>query len=390
MSEVPVREDQFDNFNPGPAALPSDVITAVQVALKGIEGGPGILELSHRSPAFDSIIQRARAQITRLYQLPDTHEILFLQGGASLQFAMLGLNRGVRGGFITTGEWSRRALAEAKVLSEPLTEGPVELWSSEAEGFREVPQSPILLSADESELDYIHVTSNNTIYGTQYRSFPVVRRPSEAAPAERCTADIPLIIDASSDIFSRPLDWSRVGLLYAGAQKNAGPSGVTLVIGRKDWLYADPVIEYCPKILRYRTHAEKSSLYHTPNTLGIFTVGEVAKWVTERGGIEAMQSRSERRAHDLYQVIDAYPDVFRGHAATSARSQMNITFRGTSEEIEQTLLTKAQEAQMIGLKGHRSVGGLRASLYNAVSDESASRLVNLVDAVGRYYTSGRS
>ena len=378
-----MREDQFDNFNPGPAALPSDVITAVQVALKGIEGGPGILELSHRSSAFDGVIQRARTQITHLYQLPDTHEILFLQGGASLQFAMLGLNRGVHGGFVTTGEWSRRALAEANVLSSTQPEMPVELWSSEAGGFREVPQSPLSLNAEESDLDYIHITSNNTIYGTQYRSLPSIHRSNGLA-------DTPLIIDASSDIFSRPLDWSRIGLLYAGAQKNAGPSGVTLVIGRKDWLRADPVVEHCPKILRYRTHAEKNSLYHTPNTLGIFTIGEVAKWVTERGGVEAMQSRSEKRAHSLYHVIDNYPDVFKGHAAVPARSLMNITFRGMSEEIEQTLLGRAQEARMIGLKGHRSVGGLRASLYNAVSDESVDRLVRLVDTVGRQYTSGHS
>ena len=377
----------IDNFNPGPAALPPEVITAIQGALIGVEGGPGILELSHRSAAFDNVIQRARTQISELYHLPDSHEVLFLQGGASLQFAMLALNLGVRGGFITTGEWSRRALAEARTLSSAHSDAPVELWSGETEGFRATPQSPICLNSTESVLDYIHMTSNNTIYGTQYRDLPEITTLSEGHTQAR---DTPLIIDASSDIFSQPLDWSRIGLLYAGAQKNAGPSGVTLVIGRKDWLRADPIFDHCPKILRYRTHAEKGSLYHTPNTLGIFAVGEVAKWVAERGGVEAMQSRSQKRAQDLYQVIDAYPDVYQGHADISARSLMNITFRGTSDEVEQALLNRAQATQMVGLKGHRSVGGLRASLYNAVSDESVSRLVNLVDDVGRHYTTGHA
>ena len=382
-----MSEDHIDNFNPGPAALPPEVITAIQDALIGIEGGPGILELSHRSAAFDNIIQRARTQISDLYHLPDSHEVLFLQGGASLQFAMLAMNLGVRGGFITTGEWSRRALAEARTLSSARDESPVELWSGEAEAFREIPRSPISLNPVDSMLDYIHMTSNNTIYGTQYHDLPEITVLSEGNAQ---AVDTPLIIDASSDIFSRPLDWSRIGLLYAGAQKNAGPSGVTLVIGRKDWLRADPIFDHCPKILRYRTHAEKGSLYHTPNTLGIFAVGEVAKWVAQRGGVEAMQSRSQKRAQDLYQVIDAYPDVYQGHADVSARSLMNITFRGTRNEIEQTLLSRAQDAHMVGLKGHRSVGGLRASLYNAVSDKSVSRLVNLVDDVGRQYTTGHS
>jgi phosphoserine aminotransferase len=382
-----MREDQYHNFNAGPAALPPKVISAVQIALTGIEGGPGILELSHRSSAFDRVINQAREQITQLYKLPESHEVLFLQGGASLQFAMLAMNLGVRGGFITTGEWSRRALAESRTLATAGSEVPVELWSSEERGFRDVPQASISLSSDDVDLNYVHLTSNNTIFGTQYASLPTLDAPEEHSVQG---SDIPLIIDASSDIFSRPLDWSRIGLLYAGAQKNAGPSGVTLVIGRRDWLRADPVFNHCPKILRYRTHAEKNSLYHTPNTLGIFTVGEVAKWVAEHGGVEAMRSRSQTRANKLYQVIDAYPDVFTGHASVNARSLMNITFRGANDEIEQTLLNRAQAANMIGLKGHRSVGGLRASLYNAVSDESVSRLVSLVDEVGRQYTSSHS
>lgn len=376
-----MNQVNLDNFNPGPAALPPEVISATRAALTSVEGGPGILELSHRSAAFDRVIDAARDRITQLYQLPDTHEVIFLQGGASLQFAMIPMNLGTHAGYLNTGEWSRRALAEARLLAQGETREPLELWSSAESGFRSTPQVPILLpDLPHDPLRYVHLTSNNTIYGTQYHDLPILTGAQESHP--------PLVIDASSDIFSQVIDWSRVGLLYAGAQKNAGASGVTLVIARRDWLYGAPALASCPKIMRYRTHAEKGSLYHTPNTLGIFVVGEVARWVSERGGIEAMQRRAQRRARSLYEVIDAHSESFEGHAEVSARSHMNVTFRGATPEIEARLLERAERAQMIGLKGHRSVGGLRASLYNAVSDESVERLVSLVDEVGQASRAG--
>lgn len=352
------------------------MISKIKEAIQSVEGGPGILEMSHRSSSFDRVINKAIDQITQLYRLPESHEVIFLQGGASLQFAMVPLNLGVLGGFITTGEWSKRALAEARLVAGEGGQQPRELWSSQAEGFRSVPREVELAEA----LEYVHITSNNTIYGTQYRDLPslcIIKQDD----AQSSTRTLPFVIDASSDLFSRSIDWSRVDLVYAGAQKNAGPSGVTIVIGRRELLRGEPCISSCPTLLRYRTHAEKGSLYHTPNTLGIFAVGEVAQWVNDAGGLEFFEARAEERATRVYEVIDAYPEIYQGHAERASRSHMNLTFRMHNAEQEQALLRRARELGMVGLKGHRSVGGLRASLYNAVSDESVNRLINLLEAV---------
>ena len=375
-------KNEFDNFNAGPSALPPQVRRSIQHAIDEVEGGVGILEMSHRSPQFSRIIEGAKERIRSLYQLPDTHDVLFLQGGASLQFAMIPFNLGSHGGFLTTGEWSKRAFAEAERLAVDGQKLPVELWSDEQGGFTKTPHR-VKFTEQASELSYLHLTSNNTIYGTQYRELPRIdpADPESSDQVSSTSIGNRLVIDASSDLFSRRLDWSRILLLYAGAQKNAGPAGVTIVIGRREVLHASSVHPYCPKILSYRTHTEKGSLYHTPNTLGIYAVGEVARWVEQQGGLDAIEQRATQRANEVYRVIDHYPDVFEGHATKSARSIMNITFKARRPEIEQTFLARASELNMIGLKGHRSVGGLRASLYNAVSDESVQRLIQLIEEV---------
>jgi phosphoserine aminotransferase len=369
------HQSKVHNFNAGPSTLPREVRRNIVEAIESLNGGPGILELSHRSSTFFEIVEQAKAEISLLYQLPDTHDVLFLQGGASLQFAMIPYNLGTRGGFITTGEWSKRAFAEAKRLVSKSDEQPIELHSEASRGFRTIPQRVSLLTSGQP-LQYIHLTSNNTIFGTQYLTLPEFEHTPKIRP--------PLVVDASSDLFSRAVDWSRVDLLYGGAQKNAGPAGVTVVIGRKNLLRRPAVQALCPKILEYRTHAEKNSLYHTPNTLGIFGVGEVAKWVNQRGGVSAMNERAMTRAAQLYQIIDE-SKAYIGHADTCARSQMNITFRGRSPDIEARLLAKATQLNMFGLKGHRNVGGLRASLYNAIPEESVLHLYSLLKEIDQEF-----
>ena len=365
---------ELHNFNAGPSTLPREVRERIKSVIDRFEGGPGILELSHRSPAFDRVVEEAKEAIRRVYQLPDTHEVLFLQGGASTQFAMVPFNLGVRGGFLTTGVWSQRALSEARCLTKSDGEGPVELLSA-APKFDHVFGEVSLPKDAVDRLDYIHLTSNNTIYGTQYQGLPTL------SPQVEQLRQVGFVIDASSDIFSKAINWSQVDLMYAGAQKNAGPAGVTIVIGRKEVTRATPKHAYCPKIMAYRTHAERGSLYHTPNTLGIFAVGEVAKWVESLGGVEAMSDRAERRSSRVYEIIDHY-NLYQGHARGDSRSRMNITFNTTSSEHETLLLERAAQRSMCGLKGHRSVGGLRVSLYNAVSDSSVDQLCELLEELG--------
>ena len=351
---------------------------SIKRAIDGLEGGPGILEMSHRSSQFDQVINEASAAIRRVYELPETHEILFLQGGASLQFAMIPFNLGTHGGYLTTGEWSERALEEAKGLVHDTKAQPLELTSA-APHFDHTPRHIPQMGREVLSLDYLHLTSNNTIYGTQYHELPLI----EGLSREERTPGF--VVDASSDIFSRPIDWSRVDLLYAGAQKNAGPSGVSLVIAHKEITRRPPKHPFCPKILAYQTHAEKGSLYHTPNTLGVYAVGEVAKWVESMGGVKLMSERAQKRSNRIYDLIDRY-DLYRGHAHHGSRSMMNITFHVTDPKAESRLLELASQRSMWGLRGHRSVGGLRASLYNAVPDVSIDRLCELLEEVGEEST----
>lgn len=354
------------NFNAGPAALPLSVLQSVQSELVDYQGqGLSVMEMSHRSPTFDGIINDARATLTRLYAIPDTHEVLFLQGGASLQFAMVPMNVGHGGAFLNTGTWTSRALAEAGRM------GPAyEIWSSKDAGFTHVPQ-PNTDLAVPADARYLHYCSNNTIFGTQYHHQPVATTADGRA--------LPLVCDMSSDFLSRPVNIGAYDIIFAGAQKNAGPSGVCVVIVKKTISRTFEGEATTPLILRYQTQAEKGSMYNTPNTFGIYVLSKVAAWVEAQGGLAAVQATNTQKAGLLYDAIDAHP-LASGHATPDSRSQMNVTFRLQDAAQEKALLAIASDAGIIGLKGHRSVGGLRASLYNAVSLESVTMLTGLLNA----------
>ncbi len=344
------------NFNAGPAALPLPVLERVQTELLDFSAsGMSIMEMSHRSKTFES--QRARAEngLRQLLGLTDDWEVLFLQGGATLQFSMAPMNlltQGARADYLTSGTWGVKALAEAKKAGDAR-----EAASSKAAEFRRVPT--------EFDLDagakYVHLTSNETIEGVQWLDLPD-------------TQGVPIVADMSSDILSQPLDMSRFGLIYAGAQKNIGPSGVTVVLVRKEWVKLHPDL---PIMLDYSTHTKNQSLYNTPNTFGVYMIGLVCDWIQERGGLEGMKARNAEKAALLYDAIDA-SDFYSGFADVGSRSQMNVTFRLPDEELEARFAAQSVEANMIGLKGHRSVGGMRASLYNAVELDSVRALVEFM------------
>jgi phosphoserine aminotransferase len=352
------------NFNAGPAALPLAVLESVQSELVDYQGlGLSVMEMSHRSAEYGAIIDDARATITRLYAVPATHEVLFLQGGASLQFAMVPYNLGSGGAFINTGTWTSRALAEAGRI------GPAsEIWSSKADGFRAVPGADQTLTVPDGT-PYVHYASNNTIYGTQYQHLPTVQTAAGAP--------VPRVCDMSSDFLSRPIDISAFDVIFAGAQKNAGPSGVCVVIIKKSISRSFHGAPSTPIILRYQTQAEKGSMYNTPNTFGIYVLGKVAHWVEDQGGLTAIHQTNLSKANALYAAIDAHP-LAKGHAETASRSLMNVTFNLQTPEQEKALLAQASAAGIIGLKGHRSVGGLRASIYNAVPRAAVDAVIELL------------
>jgi phosphoserine aminotransferase len=347
------------NFSAGPAVLPVDVLQEAQRDLLSLPGvGMSVLEISHRSKAFDEIIAAAEADIRELAGISSDYHVLFLQGGASLQFSMVPMNLLPEGGtadYIVTGVWSEKAVKEAK------RHGAVHIAATAKDGnFSRVPrQDEISLSGKGA---YAHVTSNNTIYGTQFREMPDV-------------GALPLVCDASSDIFSRPIDVSKYGLIYAGAQKNLGPSGVTLVIVRDDLVKRSPAS--LPTMLSYAVQAENKSLYNTPPVFGIYILGLVAKWLKRIGGLKAIEAVNERKAAALYAEIDR-TGFYRGHAEADARSRMNVTFRLPSEELEKQFAKESTAAGFDGLKGHRSVGGMRASIYNAFPEEGITALVQFM------------
>ena len=346
------------NFNAGPAVLPAPVLRQVQEELvEHPDLGLSIMEISHRSKQFDAILDHAENGLRRLLGLPDDFAVLFLGGGASLQFSMMPMNLlvdGARADYIVNGSWGVKALQEAQKV------GAARLAASTKDSaYRRVP-SESEISLDEAA-KYVHFTSNETIEGVQWR-----REPE--------TNGIPLVCDASSDIMSRPLDISKYGLIYAGAQKNIGPSGVTVVILRRDW--AQPRAEL-GTMLSYSTHVKDRSLYNTPNTFGIYMIGYVCDWIENLGGLEGMKKRAEAKAGAIYEVIDG-SDFYRGHAEKPDRSLMNVTFRLPSEELDAKFASEAQKAGMIGLKGHRSVGGLRASIYNALEPASVQVLTDFM------------
>jgi phosphoserine aminotransferase len=351
--------ERIFNFSAGPAVMPLPVLEEAQrdmLALPGV--GMSVMEISHRSKTFDEIIQGADAGLRELLGVPKDYQILFLQGGASLQFAMVPMNflsLDAGADYVVTGSWGKKAVKEAQKF------GHVNFAANMADGgFTRVP------GQDELQLDpsaaYIHITSNETIEGVQFKSEPEV-------------GEVPLVCDSSSDILSRPIPVEKYGLIYAGAQKNMGPSGVTLVIMREDLL--PRVREGLATMLDYRTHVKDKSLHNTPNTWGIYIINLVCKWLKEKGGLEAMQSENEAKAKLLYDAIDA-TEFYRGHADPDSRSTMNVTFRLPSEDLEKKFANEATAAGMDGLKGHRSVGGIRASIYNAFPRAGCEALVEFM------------
>lgn len=348
------------NFGAGPAAIPLEVLEEAQKHLVDYHGeGLSIMEASHRSKMYDDVHNEALSLMKELYKIPEDYDILFLQGGASTQFAMVPLNLSLGGKvqYADTGSWSSKAIKEVKIQDLDL-----EVVASSKESNHNHIPSDIQFDDDA---DYAYITSNNTIYGTQYSSFPSTKAP--------------LVVDASSDIFSYPVDWSKVDLMFAGAQKNAGPSGVTIVIIKKELV--DRVKDNVPSMLRYKTHADADSLYNTPPTFGIYILSLIMKWIKGKGGIEAIQKLNEQKAALLYDAIDNSNGFYVGHAQKDSRSLMNVSFniKDKDADLEAKLVKLATENKMIGLKGHRSIGGLRASIYNAMTIEGIQALVDLME-----------
>ncbi|GAB4204015.1 MAG: 3-phosphoserine/phosphohydroxythreonine transaminase [Roseiflexaceae bacterium] len=349
------------NFNAGPAVLPQPVLAQVQSELLDYQGqGMSIMEMSHRSKLFEGIVAEAEARIKRLAGVGDEYRALFLQGGASMQFAMVPLNflkAGSVADYLMTGAWADKALEEASKLGEARVAA-----STREEGYRRMPHASEISLSDAPA--YVHITSNETIQGTQWHAWPDV-------------GNRPLIADMSSDIFSRPLDASRFALIYGGAQKNLGPSGITLVLARSSFL--EQGRSDIPTFLRYSTHAKNNSLYNTPPTFGIYMLNLVLKWIEDQGGLSGMEQRNQRKAATIYGAIDRSGGFYKGHATPEARSLMNITFRLPNQELEKQFVSEATKAGMVGLAGHRSVGGIRASIYNALEQESCQALADFMD-----------
>ncbi len=344
------------NFNAGPAAIPLPVLQKAQGELLNFNNtGMSVMELSHRGKDYEDVHNQAIASLKELMGISNDYEVLFLQGGASLQFAMVPMNflaPDKKAGYLMTGVWSEKALDEAKLFGNTY-----EIASSKGDNFSSIPALDALKY--DNDTAYVHLTSNNTIYGTQWQMFPDA-------------GNIPLIADMSSDILSRPFDVNKFSLIYAGAQKNLGPSGVTLVIIHKSML--EKVNKQNPKMLRYDIHAKNNSLYNTPPTFGIYMLKLVLDWVKEAGGVHEIYKRNLAKAALIYDTIDASNGFYSGHAKKDARSSMNITFRLASEELENKFLAEVKKAGFVGLNGHRSVGGCRASAYNAVPYEACAAL----------------
>ncbi len=346
-------------FNPGPAMLPEPVLESTSKAVLNFANtGMSIMEVSHRAKEFDALLEDAEKRMHKLMEIPDTYKVLFLQGGATLQFSMVPINllpAGKVADYIDTGYFASRAIKEAKLI------GKVNIVASTKDSnYTRLPTpSEIKLTPDAA---YCHITSNNTIYGTQWQTFPK-------------TGEVPLVADMSSDIMSRKIDVTKFGLIYAGAQKNLGPAGVTCVIIRKDLVGKAPVTT--PSMLDYKVHVENNSCYNTCPVTAIFVVHEVLKWVEDQGGVSKIEAINNEKAKLIYDVIDS-GNFYRGHAERASRSKMNLTFRLPSEALEEKFASEASKRGLKGLKGHRSVGGIRASMYNAVPLAGAQKLAEFM------------
>ena len=346
--------DRIFNFNPGPATLPFEVLEQAAKDIVNYRGvGMGLIELSHRSKEFMAITDQAESLLRKLMQIPDNYKVLFLQGGASSQFYMVPMNflgHNKKAAYLNTGTWSKKAIKEAGRFGDITVP-----YSSESDNFNHVPgQGDYQLSEDN---EYVYFVSNNTIYGTQYKTFPKTENT--------------LICDMSSDILSREIDVEKFGLIFAGAQKNLGPAGVTIVIIKDDLL--NNITEDVPTMLNYKTHADKGSMFNTPPCFPIYVVGEVLKWLDKLGGIEAIEKINREKASILYDAIDR-TSYYKGHAVKNSRSDMNVPFNLPNADLEAKFISEADDAGLKGLKGHRSIGGCRASIYNAFPIEGVRKL----------------
>lgn len=354
-------ENRIYNFNAGPAVLPLEVLKETQAELLNFsESGMSILEISHRSKPYEKVHNEAAATIKELMGLGDDYEVMFIQGGASTQFHMVPMNflaPGKTADYVLSGAFAKKAYKEARLIGKARAAA-----SSEADNFAYIPRQEEIRLTDDAA--YLHICYNNTIFGTEWDYVPE-------------TGGAPLIADMSSDMLSRPIDFSKFSLIYAGAQKNLGPAGVCLVVARKSMVENSP--EELPVMLRYDTYAKNNSLYNTPPAFGIYILGKVARWIKENGGLAAMEKRNAEKAALVYDAIDQSGGFYRGHAKKSSRSLMNATFRLPSEELEKKFIAEAAAAGLGGLKGHRSVGGLRASMYNAMPKEGCQALADFME-----------
>lgn len=355
------------NFNAGPAGLPLPALERAKDELLDFKGsGMSVMEHSHRGKEYEAVHNEAIALLTELLGIPDSHQVLFLQGGASLQFAMVPMNflgQGKSADYVMTGVWSEKAFDEAKLIGTPRVAFSAQNADKK---YTRVPR-PEEIQWDPNAA-YAHLTSNNTIYGTQFFDFPD-------------SGKVPLIADMSSDFLWRPTDVSKFAMIYAGAQKNIGPSGVLVAVMRKDLIASGS--KSIPKILRYSTHADNNSLYNTPPTFAIYLARNVLQWIKEQGGLPGMEKRNRAKAELLYGAIDKAGGFYNCPVEKESRSVMNIVFRLPSEALEEKFVTEAKKQRMTGLKGHRSVGGIRVSAYNAVSVEDIGALVSFMDSFAK-------
>ena len=347
------------NFSAGPAVLPEEVLKECQEEMMNYGGtGMSVMEMSHRSKAFESIINTAEADLRELMNIPDNYKVLFLQGGASLQFAMIPMNlmKNTVADYIITGQWAKKAFEEAKIYGDV-----VALVSSADETFSYIPDCSDLPIRDNA--DYVYICENNTIYGTKFKTLPNTKGKT-------------LVADVSSCFLSEPVDVSKYGIIYGGVQKNIGPAGTVIVIIRED-LITEDVLPGTPKMMKYKIHADNKSLYNTPPAYGIYVCGKVFKWLKAQGGLGVMKEKNEKKAGILYDFLDN-SKLFKGTVRKEDRSLMNVPFVTGNEELDAKFIKVAQAAGFVNLKGHRSVGGMRASIYNAMPIEGVEKLVEFM------------
>ncbi|MCR5221939.1 MAG: 3-phosphoserine/phosphohydroxythreonine transaminase [Lachnospiraceae bacterium] len=347
------------NFSAGPAVLPEEVLQEAADEMLDYRGcGMSVMEMSHRSKVFETIIQEAEADLRELMNIPDNYKVLFLQGGAHQQFAMIPMNlmKNKKAAYIVTGQWAKKAFNEAKIYGEA-----IKVASSEDKTFSYIPDCSDLDIPDD--VDYVYICENNTIYGTKFKTLPNTKGHT-------------LVADVSSCFLSEPVDVTKYGIIYGGVQKNIGPAGVVIVIIRED-LITEDTLPYTPTMLKYKTHADANSLYNTPPAYGIYICGKVFKWLKKRGGLEAMKEYNEKKAKILYDFLDS-SKLFKGTVVKEDRSLMNVPFVTGNEELDAKFIKESKEAGFENLKGHRSVGGMRASIYNAMPIEGVEKLVEFM------------